>query len=366
MDPDMVTAALAGLDDTTVLFREKPVAVVDLCRRIMAACAGTGCESLTVVHPSWWPAHRVARIVDAAAAVATTVLAQPRWAVITEGDCAIVIEIADDIVAVSSSGGSAVLYARADNPAEVAQCIEIPTATGILIDAPLGVIGAAEYADGLRASLRQRGATAELARVRDVPPPSSAVDAVAAPPPVRPWRGPVFAAAGVALTLCAIGATAVRPTTSPPTEQAGLIVEGRIAVRIPNQWVITRITAGPGSRRLQATAPTDQDVALHVTQSFAPGETLDRSAELLRQAVAEQPQGVFVDFNPADLRGGRPAVSYREMRVGRDIRWTVFLDGSTRISVGCQSAPGKQQAVAQPCEQAIASAHELSGTKPGR
>ena len=86
---------------------------------------------------------------------------------------------------------------------------------------------------------------------------------------------------------------------------------------------------------------------------------------MLRQAVAEQPPGVFVDFNAADRRGGRPAITYREVRVGRDIRWTVVLDGSTRISVGCQSAPGREDTVAEACEKAIESAHELAGTDGG-
>jgi type VII secretion-associated protein (TIGR03931 family) len=86
---------------------------------------------------------------------------------------------------------------------------------------------------------------------------------------------------------------------------------------------------------------------------------------MLRQAVAEQPRGVFVEFNPTDRRGGRPAVTYREVRVGRDIRWAVVLDGSTRISVGCQSAPGREDTVARACEKAIESAHELAGTNGG-
>nr|WP_240163135.1 type VII secretion-associated protein [Mycolicibacterium sphagni] len=165
--------------------------------------------------------------------------------------------------------------------------------------------------------------------------------------------------------LCAIGVTVARTHAPAPAPDAVDVVEGRVTLRIPTHWALTRITAGPGSRRIQASSPTEPNVAVHVTQSYAPGETLDRTADVLRQAVAEQPAGVFVDFNPADHRGGRPAVTYREVRVGRDIRWTVVLDGSTRISVGCQSAAGREDTVAQVCDSAIESARELVGTKGG-
>jgi type VII secretion-associated protein (TIGR03931 family) len=364
VQPDMVTAALAGIDDTTVLVHERPVAVVDLWRTIIAASAGTDRASLTVVHPSWWSPQRVARIVDVAATVAANVLALPRSAA-AGGESAVVIEIADDIVAVSLPGEPVVRHARPDNPADIADALEIPPGTTVLIDAPAGVAGAAEYARGVRASLCQHGVTAQPARMRAAAP-VPAPEVAATPPPMRRRRGLAVATAAVALTLGAIGASAARPTPPPPSQQTGLIVEGRIALRVPNDWVITRITAGPGSRRLQVNSPAEQHAALHVTQSFTPGETLEHAAELLREAVVAQPHGVFLDFTPADVRGGRPAVTYREVRVGRDIRWAVFLDGSTRISVGCQSAPEEPDIVAQPCEQAIASAHELTGTDPGR
>ncbi|MEZ0358314.1 type VII secretion-associated protein [Mycobacterium sp. SA01] len=280
-DPEMVTAALAGIDDTVVLFRERPVAVADLWRTIFADCVEERCETLTVVHPSWWTPHRVSRLVDAAAAVATEVLAQPRSAVLAE-------------------------------------TIEEPT------------------------------------------------PATAAPGPVprRPWRAAAAVAAGVALTLCVVGVAAVG-TPAVPTPRGIYIVEGRVTVRIPPDWVITRVTAGPGSRRVQASSPTDSNTALHVTQSYSPEETLDQTAATLRQAIDEQPRGVFVDFNPADRRGGRPAVTYREVRIAREIRWAVVLDGSTRISIGCESAQGRPDSIAEPCDEAVESAHEFGGTADG-
>ena len=361
-DTEMVAAALAGIDDTTVLLDERPVAVADLWRRVIAETVEYRCESLTVVHPSWWAAHRVERIVDAAARVATDVEALPRSAVIAAGRPATVVEIADDVVAVTRPAAPSVVLTRNDNPVDVARAIETGTGAGVLIDVPLGVAGAAEYARGVLAALGQRGVDGQLAAISDVPWPASGDEPTASF--VRRWRGPILAAASVVVTACAVGATAARTRAPAPYLDAVNLVEGRVTLQIPSQWTVTRITAGPGSRRVQASSPTEPKAALHITQSYAPGETLDRTAEVLRQAVAEQPRGVFVDFNPADQRRGRPAVTYREVRTGRDIRWTVVLDGSMRISVGCQSQPGRADTVMAPCDKAIESAHEVGTDRP--
>ena len=91
---------------------------------------------------------------------------------------------------------------------------------------------------------------------------------------------------------------------------------------------------------------------------------------MLRREIAEQDPGVFVDVNPADAVADRPAVTYREIRAGRVIRWVVVLAGPTRIGIGCQSAPDRQDAIREPCEQAVRSAREVStrtgGTDAGQ
>ena len=362
---EMVAAALAGIDDTTVLLGEQPVAVADLWRRIIASTAETPCESLTVVCPSWWSEQRVGRIVDVAASVAADVRALSRPEVMAGNGRATVVEIADELVAINTQAGPPVVLARTGSMGDIVEAIEADVGARVLIDTPPGVTGAVEFAGAVRVALRARGVVVQLASIRDVPP-ASTVELVPAPATVPSrWRAPAVAAASVALTLWVIGATAARPHVPAPAVDAVDIVEGRVTLRIPPAWALTRITAGPGSRRVQASSPTEPNVALHVTQSYSPGETLDKTAEVLQQAVAEQPRGVFVDFNPADRRAGRQAVTYREVRTGRDIRWTVVLDGSTRISIGCQSAPGSADTVAEVCDKAIESAHEFTGTKSG-
>jgi type VII secretion-associated protein (TIGR03931 family) len=100
-------------------------------------------------------------------------------------------------------------------------------------------------------------------------------------------------------------------------------------------------------------------VALHVTQSAVADETLGDAAERLKRAIEAEPAGVFVDFNPAGVSAGRPAVTYREIRATHHVRWTVLLDGAVRISVGCQSRPGREDVLRDVCEQAVRSAHTV-------
>jgi type VII secretion-associated protein (TIGR03931 family) len=138
-----------------------------------------------------------------------------------------------------------------------------------------------------------------------------------------------------------------------------LAVEGHVAVEVPADWPMRRVIAGPGSARLQFTSPADPEVALHVTQSRVALPGLDATADFLKSAIDAAPAGVFVEFNPADRRGGRPVVTYREVRSSHDIRWTVWVDKAVRISVGCQSRNGREDAVGKQCELAVRSARTL-------
>jgi type VII secretion-associated protein (TIGR03931 family) len=141
-------------------------------------------------------------------------------------------------------------------------------------------------------------------------------------------------------------------------------VEGRIVVAVPVHWHVERVRSGSGSRRVQVGSPVDPDIALHITASYAPDSTLEQAAEVLGDAVADQTPGVFVGFRPAVEVAGRPAVTYREVRAGRVVDWSVVLSGSTRIGIGCQSAPDRTEVVRAVCEQAIRTAREL-GTGAG-
>ncbi len=167
---------------------------------------------------------------------------------------------------------------------------------------------------------------------------------------------------GVAATAAALAVPAVTaedPHPATRAEPTTVLVEGDVALTIPASWLTQRVIAGPGSARVQVTSPSDPEAALLVTQTPIPGETLAGAADRLRQAINAEPAGIFVDFNPSGVSAGRPAVTYREVRAAHDVRWTVLLDGSVRISIGCQSRPAAQDAVRDACEQAVRTAHAV-------
>ena len=107
---------------------------------------------------------------------------------------------------------------------------------------------------------------------------------------------------------------------------------------------------GPGSARVQVVSPTDRNVALHITQASV--RRSRASADSLRTALGAE-HGIFVEFNPSDRRVDRDAVTYREIRSDHHVAWTVLLDGSVRIAVGCQSPPGSEHLVREACDRAI-------------
>jgi type VII secretion-associated protein (TIGR03931 family) len=370
------TPAIAGIDDEYVMTDEGPVSVAVLWRKLFGAVIDG--SSATLVCPSWWSDRRIATVSDAARSVVADVAVERRAALIASVSAhrpAAVFEIAEAFVGLTRPPEERPVrvVSRDDHPHAVAdQVASLITGRGlVVIDRPDGVAGAPELsaliADRLRArrirviavgddrllrAVESRASSAEASRPHD--------DKAATPRWARTVAAGVAAAGvlGVAVVAAAEPRTSVRPTT--------LLVEGRVVVEVPAAWSARRITAGPGSARVQVTSPTDPQAAVHITQSPVPeDETLQQTADTLRRALLDQPPGVFADFNADDRRSGRPAVTYREVREGHDIRWTAFLDGSVRISIGCQSARGSENAVRVVCERAVTSARaigELAGT----
>ena len=272
----LIDAATGWIDDPVGLLEERPVAVADIWRTLMAALVGERCHSLVVVHPPDWPPHRIGRVVAAANSVA------------------------EHVEAVSRDRWRAEVH---DGPAQ---------------DGPVD--------DGR---------------------------------PVRPRRLLVMAllAAGAVVVPAAVALTG-RVLPEPKGAPGVAVAEGRMAVRIPAHWTVERVTGGPGSRRLQVSAPQDPAIALHLTSSYAPETTLEQAAGVLSRAIAGEIPGVFVDVRVAAEVAGRPAVTYREVRPGRVIAWSVVLAGATRISIGCQSPPGREADVRAACDEAVRSARE--------
>lgn len=194
----------------------------------------------------------------------------------------------------------------------------------------------------------------------DTAPVSPAAGAEPEPPPAPARRGPGRLALGAVATGAVLAGLAVSPVPRPTAHStaAGTLVEGRMAVRIPPGWPVYRVTGGPGSRRVQVSSPRDPALAVHLTWSYAPETTLAQAADVLGRAIAAEPPGVFADLQPSTLVAGRAAVTYRENRPGRVITWSVVVTGSTRIAIGCQSPPGREDDLREACLDAVRSAHE--------
>ena len=163
-----------------------------------------------------------------------------------------------------------------------------------------------------------------------------------------------------AVVLCGGFAAVYDSDRSVDTMAMTLLVEGRIGVMVPVTWTAQRVTSGPGSARVQVVSPADSDVALHVTQSVvAQPASLAQTADSLLAALAESADVAFVEFNPSDRRADRDAVTYREIRPERHVAWTVLIEGTVRIAIGCQSVPGREHLVREACDRAIRSAQTV-------
>ena len=375
-DEAMVSAVLDGIDDAVALFDERPVVVAELMRAVMSSILVASPGPVVIVHPSWWSRARIDLVVQSSGAARKVVALSRSEVVRAAGHAGTLIEIAGEFVAVAGPGLR--VFGRGNIESIAAAAAEVGRSGDVLLDAPAAIPGSAQTAEQLRVALAARGRSA-----RDVD-----VAALAdAAPSRRRVGGPVAALLAASLVLAALvlpdgrelglpdgrelglpdGRERVatpRPEVGAPDPAAVSLVEGRIVVAVPLHWHVERVRSGSGSRRVQVGSPVDPDIALHITASYAPDSTLEQAAEVLGDAVADQTPGVFVGFRPAVEVAGRPAVTYREVRAGRVVDWSVVLSGSTRIGIGCQSAPDRTEVVRAVCEQAIRTAREL-GTGAG-
>jgi type VII secretion-associated protein (TIGR03931 family) len=386
---EIVGEALSTIDDRVALVGGRPVTVHSLWCAALRSVICTHCNGMVLVHPSWWPSARVGVVTASAQTLTDDVLARPRSWLLTQAsdaqrEATVVVEIAERLVVVT--GAQPVAISRAAEPDRVAEGVATVIAgitrdmtAPVLIDAPSPVAGASALATAIAGAVRRGGgAVVEIGDARLTRLARSALSVPDEPSAPRFTRGSVgvrsharvvLGLAGVAIVLTAlssaisaVGAGVRRgapPQALVQTAPTTLLVEGRVALTVPANWPAQRVVTGPGSARVQVTSPSDPEVALHVTQSPVARETLNGTAERLKRAIDAEPAGVFVDFNPSGSSVGRPAVTYREVRVSHQVRWTVWPDGPVRISVGCQSRPGDDEAVRDACEQAVRSAHAI-------
>lgn len=389
---EIVGEALSAIDDRVALVGERPVTVDSLWCAALRSVICTHSNGMVLVHPSWWSSARVGVVTAAAKALTAEVLVRPRSWLLTQAsraqgaqhEATVVVEVAERLVMITGADPIAISRTAetdcvAEEVATVIAGITTEMTAAVLIDAPSGVAGASALATAIAGAVRRGGrAVLEIGDARllrlarsalSVPDEPSTPRGTGSSAGVRSRARVVTGLAGAAIVLAALSPaiTAVvadgrRGGSLPATGRTApttFLVEGRVALTVPANWSAQRVVTGPGSARVQVTSPSDPEVALHVTQSPVARETLSGTAERLKRAIDAEPAGVFVDFNAAGVSVGRPAVTYREVRVSHQVRWTVWLDGPVRISVGCQSRPGDDQAVRDACEQAVRSAHAI-------
>ena len=368
-DAEWVSAGIDGIDDELILIDDRPVEVADVWRTVMHDVVGGSAETIVIVCPTWWSSSRVERVRDAASTVANDVVVLRRAQALRDGQSdrpLTVVEIAPEFLVVSSPGGDMQVLACGDTEAVLAK---MPTPMAVVVDSPEGVEGACPLAAAIADRLRANGVAVTIAdqdwvwRGAEVRPPQEEARCPEARPPTnRSGRATAVLTGTLVSAAVLCGGFAGRDDAHPSAANVPmtLLIEGRVGVMVPAQWVVERVTSGPGSARVQVVSPNDPDIAVHVTQSsLAPHQSHEQVAESMRSALSHEPDGVFVEFNPSDRRADQPVVTYREVRAAHHIAWVVRIDESLRIAIGCQSAPGHEEAVREVCDQAIRSAHAV-------
>lgn len=365
----LICAAIEYLDDELGLLDDHAVPVRQLWSEVMHAVIGADGaddQAVVLVCPTWWSAARIDLVRHAALSVVPDVSVRARGPLLahdaTRGG-SVVVEIAAELIVVVGRGPATVIPILDDIDAVAANvrcAVGMPTA--VLIDAAAGVDGATRMGDAIAQQLHAHGMLicwADDDAVRRAAATSQsrgAVDAECAAPVHHLRAAP--AAAVVVAAAVAIGALAVGGGGEQQAVPTRLLVEGRIGVLVPGGWPTHRISSGPGSARIQLVSPSDDAVALHLTQSVATAQVdLVGSAASLQAALAAESSDVFVDFKPSDIRAGRPAVTYREVRRDRQVAWTVLAEGSVRIAIGCQSPVAREDLIRAVCDRAIESAY---------
>ena len=351
----LAAAALGGIDDPVALVGDDAVPVPELWCDVLRTACGDTASTVVVVVPTWWPAGRVEVVATAAAGVFADPVVVRRASLFEDGEVT-VLEFAPDHAVIVTPSSDPVAVAR-DLP-DLAQ--HLPAAGCVLVDIPAGV---AEPSPDFVAKLRHRGIGLRRSTPRLVEAAAAAVLTRRSPVPVervRPRVSPRMAAVltGAAVTAAAVaGGWAAETRTASAPEATRMLVEGRVAVRVPARWAAERVTRGSGSARVRVGAPNGLP-ALHITQSVGGAVALQEVAESLRRALELEPDGVFTDFDPAGERAGRPAVTYVERRSDTLTRWAVLTDGEVRIAIGCQDEPSRGQ-LAPECVDAVRSAHAV-------
>ncbi|MGV0792781.1 type VII secretion-associated protein [Mycolicibacterium sp. XJ1819] len=367
---EWITTAIDCIDDEIALLDDRPVTVAKIWAELMSTVAGDGADKITLVYPAWWSSSRISLVRRAADTAAPSVQMVPQTTILRRlGDTrAAIVEPAAEFVIVFGPGMRRPVVARRSGDATAdaeAVVVAVGAVADVVVGASEGIPGGERLGWEITKRLRATGARVTVVdgdglRYAAVGV-SEAVESTARRTRGRFGRRGAAVLAGVVASAAVGGGVLIRPADREAADMpTALMTEGSVAVMVPAAWRVQRVTSGPGSARVQVVSPNDPTTALHVTQSKGPPTaTLAEVAAALHRALVDEPDGTFVDFNPADRRAGKAVVTYREARADKNVGWTVLIDGPVRIAIGCQSAPGREHLVRAACDHAVRTAHYL-------
>lgn len=372
-DPRLSEEALAGLDDSSVLVGDQVRSTGSLWAQLWDVMLDEHVEgTLALIAPSTWPRRRIDVVSETLRHRVDRLDVRSRCVEVARtaaGGSGVVVEIGPELVGVTRVAADndvpTAVVGRDGPPEAVAQLVaaEIVGAgvdLPVLLDVAGGVPGAIELGQMIARNVRDLADAPKLVvcagdRVLRGASPQE----VRARPRRQLRRRRTRLAWSVTAAVMTLGVLVVQvgAGANDSAQPVAVVREGGVAVNVPALWPVDAVTDGTGSARLQVNSPLSDEAALHITQSRVPqGESLERTAGALRRLVAAEAPGIFVDFNPTGMRAGRPAVTYVEIRQRHDIRWNVFVDDTVRISIGCQSARGREEDIAGACDEAVRSA----------
>lgn len=364
-DPALVSVALECVDERLAVYDDRIVAVRRLWCDVVQAVCPEGCESVVLVVPTWWPGSRVEFVEDVLIDVCARVVVLRRGGALCSGGST-VVELGPDCVVVQSPDGERSVVSRSDRAEFVVEAVlaTLSAIASVVIDVPGGLGGAEQLAEELARRLRRRNVEVSLVdddAVRCAVEADRRVDFVPSPRRrARVDRRRLAVVAGALVTVAALsGAAATTGVGASVDADVAWVVEGRLAVEVPADWTVERVTVGPGSARVRVISAMDERFAVHVTQARVPDhETMQATAETLKAALDAQPDGVFADFVADDRKADRPAVRYTEVRSEVAVDWVVVLDRGLRIAIGCQH-PRAGSTITPACERAVRTAHAI-------
>jgi len=166
--PECVSAALECIDDDLALLDEVLVPVQNLWEDVICSVVGDGIDAVVVMCPTWWSSSRVDRVRRAALTAAATVTVVRRTEVFRDGFAdrvTTIVELAEELVVVSHPGGTLAVVGRQGGSSDdvVAVVAAVGPSAAVLLDAPVGLVGAELLAAAVADGLRERGVTVTFA-----------------------------------------------------------------------------------------------------------------------------------------------------------------------------------------------------------